>query len=145
MHLQNSVMFARGDGNELPDWEVSFVGDQDRRDTWESVFVLKTRWLGRLDGIYSYCLSQFGDLHRGEQLSAAEIVDKLQKLKNAEGHPKRMPGSVLKAAVFDLLRDRAMKNTVEGARVLRLLQIATLPVPVYPDFVVAVDEPAGVA
>ena len=145
MHLQNSVMFARGDGNELPDWEISFLGDQDRRDTWESVFVLRTRWLGRLDDIYSYCLSQFGDLYRGEQLSAAQVVGKLEKLKNAEGHPKRMPGSFLKAAVFDLLRDRAMKNTVEGARVLRLLQIATLPVPVYPDAVVAADETADVA
>ncbi len=145
MHLQNSVMFARGHGNELPVWKISFVGDQDRRDTWESVFVLRTRWLGRLDDIYSYCLSQFGDLHKGELLSAAEVVGKLQKLKDAEGHPKRMPGSFLKAAVFDLLRDRALKSTVEGAHVLRLLQIATLPVPVYPDIVVTFDEAAGAA
>ncbi len=133
MHLQNSVMFSRGKGNELPDWDISFLGDQNRSLTWESVFVLKTRWLAKLDDIYSYCLGQFGDLYMGEQLSNAEVIAKLVKLKRAEGHPKQMPGSFLKAAVFDLLRDRAMLQTDEGARVLRLLQLAAQPVPVYPD------------
>jgi len=133
IHLITSTLFARGDGNELPMWEITFVGDTDSCASWESVFELKSRWHDQLDRVYSYCLERFIEIYKGTQLTDADMADKLLRLKKAEGQPSKAAGAFLRAAVYDLLADRVQHDSAEGKRMREMLKLAVLPVPHFDD------------
>lgn len=122
MDLRASTLFARGTGNLLPEWRITMHGDPELCATWDSVFHLRERWIGRLDTIYRACLGKFGDLHRGDTLSDQEVVDRLARLAAAHGNNETAPGDFLPAAVYDLWSVRCTAGGDESGRLLGLLR-----------------------
>jgi hypothetical protein len=127
MSLAQTQLFASGQGDEMPLWQIQLVGDVDRCASWDSIFEITERWRDRLDRIYDNCIAKFGAQYRGELLDDEAIVAGLARLETAEMLPYPEPGGFLRRAVFALLVDRATQVTAEGERLRRLLRIAVAP------------------
>ena len=129
--LTRSQLFTRGEGSEMPEWQIDLIGDDDRCASWDSIFEVRARWLDRLDRIYDKCLSGFREVHRGHDIPDDALAGRLAQLAAAEHHPPPETGAMLRAAVYTLRSGRAGEDTDEGARLRRLLRttIATNPLP----------------
>lgn len=127
MDLLASTLFARGPGNQLPEWVVTFNGDADYCQTWDSVFSLRTRWMARLDTVHRGCLDLFGSAYRGNALSDDQIVERLDGLAKTPALDSMAAGGFLAAAVFGLWASRAAADGAEAEHLRRLLSRATQP------------------
>lgn len=127
MDLLASTLFARGLGNQLPEWVVTFNGDADYCQTWDNVFSLRTRWTARLDTVYRGCLDLFGAAYRGNALSDHQIVERLDGLATTPALDNLAAGGFLATAVFGLWASRAATDGAEAERLRRLLGRMTQP------------------
>lgn len=127
MDLLASTLFARGPGNQLPEWVVTFNGDAEYCETWENVFSLRTRWISRLDQVHQGCLKLFGGAYRGTVLTDAQIVERLAGLADGDSLDNLAAGGFLASAVFGLWADRAAALGAEADRLRRLLRRMTQP------------------
>lgn len=100
MDLLGSTLFARGLGNQLPEWVVSLNGDPDYCETWDDVFSLRVRWTSKLDTVHRGCLSLFGSAYRGETLTDHQIVQRLDNLAKGRAIDNLAAGGFLATAVF---------------------------------------------
>lgn len=122
MDLLASTLFARGPGNQLPDWVVTFHGDADYCETWENVFSLRSRWTSKLDTLYRGCLDHFGSMYRGDGLTDHQVVEKLQRLAMSHSWDSMAAGGFLPAAIFGLWADRTASDGAEADRLRRLFR-----------------------
>jgi hypothetical protein len=120
--LLQSTLFARGPGGRLPDWVLRMTGDVDRCETWDSVFAVRRRWLSKLDQVHDGCLRFFGQVHRGDTLTNAKLVERLSRLAQAKGYEGIVAGGFLPAAVFALWADHLARAGAETERLRRLLR-----------------------
>jgi len=125
--LLASTLFARGPGNQLPHWVVTFHGDAEHCETWENVFSLRTRWTSKLDTLHRGCLDHFGAVFRGDALTDQKMVEKLQRLATSHSWASMAAGGFLPAAIFALWADRAAADGAEADRLRRLLRRLTRP------------------
>jgi len=121
MDLLASTLFARGPGQQLPEWIVTFKGDAEYCQTWDNVFSLRTRWASKLDRVHRGCLSLFGSAYRGQQLDEPQIVERLENLAKTPALDNLAAGGFLATAVFELWASRAVADTADGVRLRRLL------------------------
>ncbi len=127
INLLSSTLFARGAGNQLPNWVVTFHGDADYCDTWDNVFSLRARWTSRLDTVHRACLDHFGAAYRGDGLTDHQVVERLQRLAVTPAWDKIAAGGFLAGAVFGLWAHRAAAEGAEADRLRRLLRRLTQP------------------
>lgn len=127
MNLLASTLFARGLGNQLPQWVVTFNGDADYCETWDSVFSLRERWTSRLDTVHRGCLDLFGAAYRGTAFTDDQIVGRLKSLSQEQAFDNLAAGGFLATAVFALWADKAAADGTDADRLRRLLRRMTQP------------------
>jgi hypothetical protein len=130
MDLLASTLFARGPGNQLPQWVITFTGDAEYCETWDNVFSLRERWTARLDIVHRGCLNLFGAAYRGIALTDDQIVERLNNLSQEDAFGNLAAGGFLATALFALWADKAAVDGGDADRLRRLLRRMTQPIAV---------------
>jgi hypothetical protein len=101
-----------GNGDE-PRWVIKFIPDDDRTETWNRIFLIKTRYKSILESSYKMFLAEFRgvwEIHCGSSPDRTNLIDALAmqaKHKELESGTSR---AFLAAAAFRMLE----KNCREG-------------------------------
>jgi hypothetical protein len=117
--LRQTLLFDRR-GN-LPNWVVELHGDQERIQTWDCVFNVRSRFVNdHLDSVYKLCLKVFRRriIQRqsaGRPLDPLAVLVTLRELSSEKGWADR---AFLERAVYEMLHARCVEGHVEFQRLL---------------------------
>lgn len=102
-------------GLPLPDWQVDLLGDKDSVATWDQVFQIRSRYVGKLEAHFRDWVEHFANWCAREVgliTTQQEATSALERYLNAVLQRTHEDGAHLKRAMFEMLREKCAQSDI---------------------------------